>query len=99
MKHVDISINVFNIYGPHRGREKKELWIRLERIHSITQNTPSIFIGDFNCVRFSKEMKGCTEPKQESYLFNRWVSQSTIQEVPLSNAKFTWTGPGQKGVG
>lgn len=96
MVNSETSLNVFNIYGPHSSNEKKELWNLLKKIHFNTQDTPSLFIGDFNCVRSSRDRCACVGSKQEYVHFNQWVEDSNLHEVCLSNAKFTWIGPGLK---
>lgn len=69
--HTGIYINVFNIYGPYQNSRKKDLWKKLKDLHTITQANPlSIFIGDFNCVRSSRERVACSNLGLDHVQFN-----------------------------
>lgn len=65
-------------------------------MHEVTKDKPCIFIGDFNCVRFSNERMACSSLNQDHIHFNQWIMDSNLIEIPLINAKFTWIGPANR---
>lgn len=95
-KSDGVIVNVFNIYAPQSSRSKKILWNNLARLNLATGGTNSIFVGDFNCTRFPGDRQGYIFDAKVSKHFNDWIDQSNLIELNISNARFTWVGPGSK---
>lgn len=53
-------------------------------------------MGDFNCVRTSRDWLACSNLNQDHIHFNHWIEDSNLQEVHISIVKFTCIGPGLK---
>ncbi|KAK1366051.1 hypothetical protein POM88_041612 [Heracleum sosnowskyi] len=76
--------------------EKLALWQDFRRISALLDSSPTIFIGDFNEVRFQRERSNCNTRPREMREFNKWIEDSNLLEIPLENANFTWIGPSGK---
>ncbi|KAK1403140.1 hypothetical protein POM88_002745 [Heracleum sosnowskyi] len=90
------TINIFNVYAPHGIQDKLILWQEFRRISVLLDSSPTIFIGDFNEVRFQRERSNCNSRPREMREFNKWIDDSNLVEFPLENANFTWIGPNGK---
>ncbi|KAK1370282.1 hypothetical protein POM88_036374 [Heracleum sosnowskyi] len=88
--------NLFNVYAPHGTQEKLAMWQDFRRIDALLDSSPTIFIGDFNEVRFQRERTNCNIRPREMREFNSWIEDSNLLEIPLENANFTWIGPNGK---
>lgn len=95
-KSIGLMLNIFNIYGPQASSRKKALWNNLTRFGVATGGSPSIFIRNFNCTRFSSEMHSCTFDVKDAKPFNEGIDQLNLVELSLTNAKFTWIGQDNK---
>ncbi|KAK1365257.1 hypothetical protein POM88_040818 [Heracleum sosnowskyi] len=86
------TLNISNVYAPHGIQEKLALWQDFRRISTLLDSSPTIFIGDFNEVRFQRERSNCNTRPREMREFNKWIEDSNLLEIPLENANFTWIG-------
>ncbi|KAK1370196.1 hypothetical protein POM88_036288 [Heracleum sosnowskyi] len=88
--------NLLNVYAPHGIQEKLALWQDFRRLAALLDSSPAIFIGDFNEVRFQRERINCNIRIREMRVFNSWIEDSNLLEIPLDNANFIWIGPNGK---
>ncbi|KAK1396975.1 hypothetical protein POM88_006838 [Heracleum sosnowskyi] len=79
-----------------KGSEKLALWQDFRRLAALLDSSPTIFIGDFNEVRFQRERINYNIRLREIRVFNSWIEDSNLLEIPLENANFTWIGPNGK---
>lgn len=86
---IGFCFSNFIVYGHHSSSEKKVLWNKLRALSSVTIKSPSLFIGDFNCTRSSKEKLACFGRNVDSPHFNFWIRQSNLLDIQLCNSKFT----------
>nr|GEZ36427.1 RNA-directed DNA polymerase, eukaryota [Tanacetum cinerariifolium] len=84
---VDILMVV--VYAPQELRDKRILWDYLE--HVINQwDSEVVFMGDFNEVRFKFERFGSVFNVQGANMFNAFIVNAGLEEVPLGGSSFTW---------
>ncbi|KAK1380090.1 hypothetical protein POM88_026834 [Heracleum sosnowskyi] len=84
------TLDIFNVYAPHGSQEKLVLWNEFRRIYALLDSLPTIFIGDFNEVRFQRERSNCNTRPRETREFNNWIEDSNLVKIPLESANFTW---------
>nr|GEV13927.1 RNA-directed DNA polymerase, eukaryota [Tanacetum cinerariifolium] len=84
---VDILMVV--VYAPQELRDKRILWDYLE--HVINQwDGEVVIMGDFNEVRFKSERFGSVLIVQGANVFNAFIANASVEEVPLGGSSFTW---------
>nr|GEZ94507.1 nucleotide-binding alpha-beta plait domain-containing protein [Tanacetum cinerariifolium] len=84
---VDILMVV--VYAPQELRDKRILWDYLE--HVINQwDGEVVIMGDFNEVRFKSERFGLVFNVQGANVFNAFIANEGLEEVPLGGSSFTW---------
>nr|GEZ07640.1 putative RNA-directed DNA polymerase, eukaryota, reverse transcriptase zinc-binding domain protein [Tanacetum cinerariifolium] len=76
--------------APQALQDKIALW---SSIFNLTRNWDGILIalGDFNMVRETGERFGYTFNERHADIFNAFISNSSLIDVPLGGYKFTWT--------
>ncbi|XP_071739306.1 uncharacterized protein [Rutidosis leptorrhynchoides] len=79
---------VVNVYGPHKDDEKKKFWDSLQDLMSF-DNDEWVIGGDFNEVRSQDERQNSIFIERRAKLFNNFIEQSHLIEVPLLGKKFT----------
>ncbi|MCI04523.1 hypothetical protein A2U01_0025570, partial [Trifolium medium] len=89
----DIVTHIINIYSPCSIAGKKKLWE--EDVLAFKQQSGGgewCLGGDFNVVLHSSERKGSsTDSRQgERILFNRFVEEMEVVDVPVLGKKFSW---------
>ncbi|CAN0871761.1 LINE-1 retrotransposable element ORF2 protein [Linum grandiflorum] len=79
-----------NVYGPCALPEKAAF---LEEVRGVIEwwDLPAIIVGDFNMVRAPEEARGWPRPSAELVLFNDFVADLSLIELPLGGASFTWS--------
>nr|GFB72721.1 RNA-directed DNA polymerase, eukaryota [Tanacetum cinerariifolium] len=77
------------VYAPQDLRDKRILWDYLE--HVINQwDSEVVIMGDFNEVRFKSERSGSVFNVQGANVFNAFIANAGLEEVPLGGSSFTW---------
>ncbi|GKA78344.1 RNA-directed DNA polymerase, eukaryota, reverse transcriptase zinc-binding domain protein [Tanacetum coccineum] len=77
------------VYGPHDCRDKQSLWEFLH--HEISKWRGEVIImGDFNEVRFTSDRFGSNFNEHGAHMFNSFIADSGLVEVPLGGCHFTW---------
>nr|GFA87755.1 RNA-directed DNA polymerase, eukaryota [Tanacetum cinerariifolium] len=77
------------VYAPQELRDKRILWEYLE--HVINQwDGEVVIMGDFNEVRFKSERFGSVFNVQGANVFNAFIANADLEEVPLGGSSFTW---------
>nr|GEZ88890.1 RNA-directed DNA polymerase, eukaryota [Tanacetum cinerariifolium] len=84
---VDILMVV--VYAPQELRDKRILWDYLE--HVINQwDGEVVIMDDFNEVIFKSERFGSVFNVQGANVFNAFIVNASLEEVPLGGSSFTW---------
>lgn len=90
------KVHLVNIYSPLAIEGKKLLWEELGEILGCVIDEPICFIGDFNCIRSSKERMNCVYARRDVADFNSMIDNNNLLDIGMLNAKFTWFGHGNK---
>ncbi|GKA14939.1 RNA-directed DNA polymerase, eukaryota [Tanacetum coccineum] len=77
------------VYAPHDLRDKKILWDYLEYIINRWDGEVLI-MGDFNEVRRKTERFGSVFNVQGADMFNTFIANAGLEEIPLGGSSFTW---------
>nr|GEW51184.1 RNA-directed DNA polymerase, eukaryota, reverse transcriptase zinc-binding domain protein [Tanacetum cinerariifolium] len=77
------------VYDPQEFKEKKMLW---DYLLSVVSNWDGqvVIMGDFNKVRDISERFGSVFNKKGAEVFNNFITNADLVEVPLSGCSFTW---------
>lgn len=86
----DREILITNVYGPAVESEKARFIDELIYVRDQV-NLPWILAGDFNLVRWMVDRSGIMREFELMDLFNDFIRQSGLVDVPLSNRLFTWS--------
>nr|GEU97562.1 reverse transcriptase domain-containing protein [Tanacetum cinerariifolium] len=77
------------VYASQDSRDKQTLWDFLH--HEISKwKWEVIIMGDFNEVRFISDKFGSIFNEHGAHLFNSFILDSGLVEVPLGGCHFTW---------
>ncbi|GJR53414.1 RNA-directed DNA polymerase, eukaryota, partial [Tanacetum coccineum] len=77
------------VYALHDLRDKRILWDYLE--HVINRwDDEVVIMGDFNKVRCKSERFGSVFNVQGADMFNTFIANVGLQEIPLGGSAFTW---------
>jgi len=52
---------------------------------------PWVVVGDFNLLRSSSEQSNGNLDAREANMFNSWIEDVGLVEIPLLDRRFTWT--------
>ncbi|XP_071739669.1 uncharacterized protein [Rutidosis leptorrhynchoides] len=88
LSNYDTEIVVVNVYGPHCDEKKKKLWTELNRLLQF-DNVAWVLCGDFNEVRSSAERENTNFIARRANLFNEFIHNNSLIEVPLMGKKYT----------
>ncbi|XP_028074449.1 uncharacterized protein LOC114276810 [Camellia sinensis] len=89
---TDSSFFAFFVYAENKHELRVPLFFDLKKIALNHASHPSIFLGDFNAVRFSHEKMGGKETwSQANELFNRLVLESELDDLCYKGCHFTWS--------
>nr|GEX69266.1 RNA-directed DNA polymerase, eukaryota, reverse transcriptase zinc-binding domain protein [Tanacetum cinerariifolium] len=84
-----VDIRMVVVYAPQELRDKRILWDYLE--HVINQwDGEVVIMGDFNEIRFKSERFGSVFSVQGANVFNTFIANAGLEEVPLGGSSFTW---------
>ncbi|GKE27379.1 RNA-directed DNA polymerase, eukaryota, partial [Tanacetum coccineum] len=80
---------IVSVYAPQELNEKKMLW---EYLTHVINNWKSevIIMGDFNEVRCKSERFGSNFNVQGTDVFNSFIVNAGLEEIPLGGYSFTW---------
>ncbi|GJS07785.1 RNA-directed DNA polymerase, eukaryota [Tanacetum coccineum] len=80
---------IIAVYAPHDCRDKQMLWDYLT--YEISKWKGEVVImGDFNEVRYKSERFGSVFNVQGANVFNSFITNAGLEEVPLGGSAFTW---------
>lgn len=92
LKH-SFTGNVFiitNAYGPAEDGEKRAFIKELRQIATLI-NRPWALMGDFNLIRWLVDRSTGARCFDLMELFNEFISDFALMDVPVQNRNFTWT--------
>nr|CAN71342.1 hypothetical protein VITISV_002439 [Vitis vinifera] len=80
----------FGLYGPSKGRERRELWEELATVKGLW-NDPWCIAGDFNVVRFQVETSNGRQMSNTMREFSGFIDEFELVDPPLGGGAFTWS--------
>nr|GEW05493.1 RNA-directed DNA polymerase, eukaryota, reverse transcriptase zinc-binding domain protein [Tanacetum cinerariifolium] len=80
---------IISVYAPQGLSEKKMLWDYVSLVMSKWQGEV-VIMGDFNEVRNKSKKFGTLFNRHSTNVFNRFISNARLEEVPLEGCSFTW---------
>lgn len=86
----DVSIMWIVVYAPQSLNDKIVIWSSLSILISDWDGI-LIALGDFNMVREEGERFGSNFNASHADIFNDFISNSSLIDVPLGGYKFTWS--------
>jgi len=87
-----VEFVLINVYVPCDVEAKRALWDRLIPLIIDNQNVSLCACGDFNSVRGRDEKKGrgTTFRQVDADLFNNFIDNSSLIDLPICGRLFTW---------
>ncbi|GJY77338.1 RNA-directed DNA polymerase, eukaryota, partial [Tanacetum coccineum] len=80
---------IIAVYAPHDLKDKQMLWDYLT--YEIGKWKGEVVImGDFNEVRYKSDRFGSVFNVQGANVFNSFITNAGLEEVPLGGSSFTW---------
>ncbi|GKB71672.1 putative RNA-directed DNA polymerase, eukaryota, reverse transcriptase zinc-binding domain protein [Tanacetum coccineum] len=86
----DIQIRWIAVYAPQNLSCKIALWSMLANLIADWDGI-LMMMGDFNEVREAGERYGSIFKEKQAVIFNEFINNSSLIEIPLDGFKFTWT--------
>ncbi|GJV63534.1 RNA-directed DNA polymerase, eukaryota [Tanacetum coccineum] len=80
---------IVSVYAPQELNEKKMLWDYLTHVINNWKGEV-IIMGDFNEVRCESERFGSNFNVQGANVFNSFIVNAGLEEIPLGGCSFTW---------
>ncbi|PWA62328.1 RNA-directed DNA polymerase, eukaryota [Artemisia annua] len=80
---------MIHIYGPHDPLTKVNLWNKLQEFMQLHRGKYILF-GDMNEVREEIERYGSAFSRNEAQVFNTFINDASLIELPLGGRLFTW---------
>nr|GEY43063.1 RNA-directed DNA polymerase, eukaryota, reverse transcriptase zinc-binding domain protein [Tanacetum cinerariifolium] len=80
---------IISVYAPQELSKKKMLWDYLSLVMSKWEGEV-VIMGDFNEVRNNSKMFGTLFNRHGTDVFNRFICNAGLEEVPLEGCSFTW---------
>nr|GEY46971.1 RNA-directed DNA polymerase, eukaryota [Tanacetum cinerariifolium] len=81
---------IISVYAPQELSEKKMLWDYLSLVMSKWKGKV-VIMGDFNEVRNKSKRFGTLFNRHDANVFNRFISNAGLEDVPLEGCSFTWS--------
>ncbi|RVX05564.1 hypothetical protein CK203_027269 [Vitis vinifera] len=85
----------FGLYGPLKGRERKELWEELAIVKGLW-NEAWCIAGDFNVVQFPSETSNGKQMLIAMREFSSFIDEFELVDPSLGNGAYTWSGRGRR---
>nr|GEY95009.1 RNA-directed DNA polymerase, eukaryota [Tanacetum cinerariifolium] len=80
---------IIAVYAPHDIKDKQMMWDYLT--YEIGKWKGEVVImGDFNEVRYKSDRFGSVFNVQGANVFNSFITNARLEEVPLGGSSFTW---------
>ncbi|GJW85506.1 RNA-directed DNA polymerase, eukaryota [Tanacetum coccineum] len=86
----DVRLMWIVVYAPQNLSTKIALWSLLVNIIGAWDGN-LVMMSDFNEVREAGERFGSVFNERQSVIFNEFINNSTLIDIPLGGFKFTWT--------
>nr|GEW17708.1 RNA-directed DNA polymerase, eukaryota [Tanacetum cinerariifolium] len=81
---------IITVYAPHDLKDKQILWDYLT--YEIGKwKWQVVIMDDFNEVRYKSDMFGSVFNVQRANVFNSFITNAMLEEVPLGGSSFTWS--------
>lgn len=92
LKHISSGqcILITNAYGPTQDTLKLGFIQELMFTCNLAKD-PWILVGDFNLVRWLTDRSFCNAAFPLMDMFNRFIAQAGILDIPLKNRSYTWS--------
>ncbi|PNY01857.1 cysteine-rich receptor-like protein kinase, partial [Trifolium pratense] len=92
VERESVVLHIVNIYSPCNISGKKKLWEDILALKQHSSNGEWCVGGDFNAVLHSSERIGSSAVSRqgERILFNRFVEELEVIDVPVLGKKFSW---------
>lgn len=88
---VDTPLCLVAIYGFNNPTFRMDPWKTIQLL-SRRRKEPSIFIGDYNCIRGTEERSGGGSPNLCAIgQFNNCIEDSNLIDFKISGADFSWS--------
>nr|GEZ71053.1 RNA-directed DNA polymerase, eukaryota [Tanacetum cinerariifolium] len=88
-RQTGIDLLIIAVYAPHDLKDKQMLWDYLT--YEIGKWKGEVVImGDFNEVRYKSDRFGLVFNVQGANVFNSFITNARLKEVPLGGSSFTW---------
>jgi hypothetical protein len=87
-----VVLNLVNVYSPCSITGKKKLWEDLLSLKQQYGGKEWCIGGDFNAILRASERKGSSADSRqgERFLFNRFVGDMEVIDMPVLGKKFSW---------
>ncbi|GKB51750.1 RNA-directed DNA polymerase, eukaryota [Tanacetum coccineum] len=83
------NLLIIVVYAPHDLKDKCMLWDYLTHV-SNHWDGEVMMMGDFNEVRFKSDRFGSFFNERGADMFNSFISNASLEEVPLGGCAYTW---------
>lgn len=86
------KVHIVNVYAPNSLAGKKEVWSQIVEKMRGKEDENWCICGDFNAIRSEEERRGVGRSGREAEMrvFNDFINQSRLVDLPLERRKFTW---------
>nr|GEV71218.1 putative RNA-directed DNA polymerase, eukaryota, reverse transcriptase zinc-binding domain protein [Tanacetum cinerariifolium] len=88
--HENVQVQWIVVYAPQALSCKISLWSTLSNLLA-NWNGISVVMGDFNEVREESERHGSIFFGRQARLFNDFITNNSLIDIPLGGYNFTWT--------
>lgn len=85
-----LPLSITNVYAPTDHSLKPSFLADLSA-SAPPPNLPWMICGDFNLMRYASDKNNDSFRQPEANLFNQWINNSALIELPLLDRKFTWS--------
>nr|GFB83623.1 RNA-directed DNA polymerase, eukaryota [Tanacetum cinerariifolium] len=83
------NLLIVDVYAPHDLKDKCLLWDYLTHV-SNHWDGEVMMMSDFNEVRFKSDRFGSFFNERGPDMFNSFISNASLEEVPLGGCAYTW---------
>lgn len=94
---VDTTVLVRNVYGPHTPQERRICFAALKS--QVLRHGGLVFLStDFNTVLLGSERSSGGALDTGDLIFQQFVQDSSLLDLPLNNGEYTWFSSRQNGL-